>query len=221
MTKQQSSLDSFFNTGTKPKKQKTLTSFFNKENSQNNDDDDKPPAALPTLDTAAVAATKETTTATVTPPPAAATAAVASSDSVKKSNHKEDDEVDVEVKEEDDTPETLPPALLKLQKQASKLVQQAKVVTDSQLEPLESPVRYQDLVQVLEQIEALSGRLEIQALATTLFRRLLKYSPQDLYAVVYLASCSIAPAYKCLELGIGDSILMKAIADSYGTKASK
>lgn len=35
------------------------------------------------------------------------------------------------------------------------------------------------------------------------------------------ASNSIAPAYECLELGIGDSILQKAVGEAYGTKTSK
>jgi len=109
------------------------------------------------------------------------------------------------------------PALKKLQAQANKLVKLAKVSTNDDLEKLSSPVKYEDLVTVFEKIEEISGRLEIQGLMTTLFRRLLRDSPKDLYHVVYLASNSIAPAYECVELGIGDSILMKAIAEAYGS----
>ena len=42
-------------------------------------------------------------------------------------------------------------------------------------------------------------------------------NPKDLYPIVYLASNSVAPAYECVELGIGDSILIKAIGEAYGT----
>eukprot|EP00934_Nitzschia_sp_Nitz4_P002723 Nitzschia sp. Nitz4//scaffold65_size103378//35545//38141//NITZ4_004463-RA/size103378-augustus-gene-0.79-mRNA-1//1//CDS//3329556231//2713//frame0 len=114
----------------------------------------------------------------------------------------------------------LTPSMKKLLSQAAQLAKEAKVPTTDKLPALESPVLYQDLVNVLDQIEAVSGRLEIQALLTTFLRQLLRDAPQDLYSAVYLASNSIAPAYECVELGIGDSILMKAIAEAYGTKAS-
>jgi DNA ligase-1 len=81
-------------------------------------------------------------------------------------------------------------------------------------------VQYTDLVVVLDQIEATSGRLDIQALMTKFFRRIIKYGnlPDDLNAAVYLASNSVAPAYECVELGIGDSLLIKAISEAYGCK---
>ena len=81
-------------------------------------------------------------------------------------------------------------------------------------------VQYKDLVIVLDQIEATSGRLDIQALMTKFFRRIIKYGnlPDDLNAAVYLASNSVAPAYECVELGIGDSLLIKAISEAYGSK---
>ena len=81
-------------------------------------------------------------------------------------------------------------------------------------------VQYKDLVAVLDQIEGISGRLEIQALMTKFFRRIIKFGnlPDDLTAAVYLASNSVAPAYECVELGIGDSLLIKAISEAYGSK---
>jgi len=166
-------------------------------------DDNSLDAAKPSSSTATPqpATSIQKASPTVTPPPPAVPA-----------NAPTDDD-----KEED----TQSPLLRKLKAQASKLVQQAKVPADDKLESLSSPALYKDLVQLFEQVEALSGRLEIQALLTIFVRRLLRDSPRDLYPVVYLASSSIAPAYECVELGIGDSILMKAIGDSYGTKASK
>ena len=83
-------------------------------------------------------------------------------------------------------------------------------------------VEYKDLVTVLDQIEAISGRLDIQALMTKFFRRVIKYGnlPDDLNAAVYLASNTVAPAYECVELGIGDSLLIKAISEAYGSKTA-
>lgn len=104
----------------------------------------------------------------------------------------------------------------KLLHRAKKIAKAYKV--ELEVDPITSPVLYADLVKSLEDIEAISGRLDIQAILTKLLRRVLQYSPQDIYAVVYLASNSVAPAYECVELGIGDSLLIKAISEAYGSK---
>jgi hypothetical protein len=39
----------------------------------------------------------------------------------------------------------------------------------------------------------------------------------DLYSLIYLASNTVAPSYECVELGVGDSILIKAIGEASGT----
>jgi DNA ligase-1 len=41
-----------------------------------------------------------------------------------------------------------------------------------------------------------------------------------MYQLIYLSSNSVAPAYECVELGVGDSILVKAIGEAYGTNPS-
>jgi DNA ligase-1 len=282
MPKQQSSLDSFFGTGAKVKKQKTLTSFFNKENSENTNDEEtinskadeeeevdqvlsKKKKTTRTVNSKRRAivdddssddedhedvpmkeeATKDGVKSSPTPPAAihkeepvnvqtptskadaADTKPKSSTVSEKKPSPTVTPPPPVETasstaKDEDDAKQKSPSSFIqKLQAQANKLVKQAKVSTNDQLEPLSSPALYQDLVKVFEQIEAISSRLEIQGLMTTFFRRLLRDSPTDLYHCVYLASNSIAPAYECVELGIGDSILMKAVGEAYGLKASK
>jgi hypothetical protein len=40
---------------------------------------------------------------------------------------------------------------------------------------------------------------------------------KDLQAILYLASNTVAPAYECIELGIGDAILMKVIGQITGS----
>jgi len=80
-----------------------------------------------------------------------------------------------------------------------------------------SVVQYKDLVQVLDEIEGISKRLEIQAIMTKFFRRIIKFgTPVDMNSAVYLACNSVAPAYECVELGIGDSLLITAISEAYG-----
>lgn len=78
-------------------------------------------------------------------------------------------------------------------------------------------IPYAALCHVLNQIEEITGRLQIQSLLTTLFRQILLTAPEQLNPVVYLASNEVAPAYQCVELGIGDSILIKAIVEATGS----
>lgn len=106
-----------------------------------------------------------------------------------------------------------------LNKAAKKLAKAASVDVD--VEEIKSPVPYVELAKIFEEIEATTKRLEIQAILTKLIRRILKYCPQELHSIIYLASNSIAPAYDCVELGIGDSILEGAVAQAYGTSPSK
>jgi DNA ligase 1 len=111
----------------------------------------------------------------------------------------------------DDTPERR-----KLTRRGEKIAKAYKV--EPTVDSITSPILYSDLVKQLEAIEAITSRLDIQAILTKFLRRVLRYSPQDVYAVVYLASNSVAPAYECVELGIGDSLLIKAISEAYGSK---
>ena len=79
---------------------------------------------------------------------------------------------------------------------------------------------YLFLCQSLSEIEATTKRLQIQSILTKLLRQVLLRNPADLYPLIYLASNSVAPAYECVELGIGDSLLIKAIGEATGTNAN-
>jgi DNA ligase-1 len=81
-----------------------------------------------------------------------------------------------------------------------------------------SPVPYIALCNTFESISSVGGRLDKEELFCRLFRNVIKTTPQDLIAMVYLASNSISPAYEGLELGIGDSLLVKAICEATGRK---
>ena len=83
-----------------------------------------------------------------------------------------------------------------------------------------TPIPYSTLTQTLRAIEAITGRLEIQGHLTNLFSECIEKYPQDLITLVYLASNSVAPAYECVELGIGDAILIKAVAEASGSNAN-
>jgi DNA ligase-1 len=79
---------------------------------------------------------------------------------------------------------------------------------------------YTALCTVFARIESISARLEIQQALTDIFRLTLLRNPKDMYNLIYLASNSVAPAYECVELGVGDSILIKAIGEASGTNPS-
>ena len=97
------------------------------------------------------------------------------------------------------------------------------------------PLPYSALCDVFGVIEGISSRLDIQEALTELFRLVIlrdgggddndattttteKAEKQsDMYSLIYLASNSVAPSYECVELGVGDSILIKAIGEASGT----
>eukprot|EP01117_Protostelium_nocturnum_P014981 TRINITY_DN575_c0_g1_i1.p1 TRINITY_DN575_c0_g1~~TRINITY_DN575_c0_g1_i1.p1 ORF type:complete len:935 (-),score=471.64 TRINITY_DN575_c0_g1_i1:93-2897(-) len=77
-------------------------------------------------------------------------------------------------------------------------------------------VPYMALAEIFQEIEKDRGRLRMIALLGNLFRSIIVLSPADLLYTLYLAINKLAPAYEGIELGIGDSTLMKAIAEATG-----
>ena len=58
--------------------------------------------------------------------------------------------------------------------------------------------------------------MEITERFSQLLRSVIAISPSSLLQVIYLCINQLAPAYLGIELGIGESLLMKAIAESTG-----
>jgi len=81
----------------------------------------------------------------------------------------------------------------------------------------DAPMPYLTITSTFEKIEAITSRLEIQDLLTTLYRHSLDNNPSDMYHLLYLTSNTVAPAYECVELGVGDAVLMKALGEAAGT----
>jgi DNA ligase 1 len=81
----------------------------------------------------------------------------------------------------------------------------------------EDVLPFEVLCQAFADIEAITSRLAIQEILTTLFRKIFLKTPNSMTDVLYLASNSVAAAYECVELGIGDAILLKAVAAATGT----
>ena len=77
-------------------------------------------------------------------------------------------------------------------------------------------VPYLFLARVFGTVEDESKRLRITELMANAFRTVLAVSPQDLLPVVRLTTNKIAADYAGIELGIGDSIMIKAVAETCG-----
>lgn len=77
---------------------------------------------------------------------------------------------------------------------------------------------YAALVYCLQQIESTTKRLEISSYLTAFLRIVIDRTPSELLYTVYLCINRLCPDYEGLELGIGESLLIKAISGATGRK---
>lgn len=84
-----------------------------------------------------------------------------------------------------------------------------------------SSIPFKDLCAVFESIEATTKRLEITDLLKNFFLTIIKKSPEDLAKVVHISLSRLGPVYEGLELGLGEQLLIKAIALTTGRKTTK
>ncbi len=75
---------------------------------------------------------------------------------------------------------------------------------------------YLFLARVFDQISSITSRIKITELLTNCFRSIICLSPEDLLPSVYLCTNRIAAAHEGIELGVGDGILMKTLAEATG-----
>ncbi|KAK3670039.1 ATP-dependent DNA ligase Cdc17 [Recurvomyces mirabilis] len=78
------------------------------------------------------------------------------------------------------------------------------------------PVPYAALCATFSKIEMTTKRLEILALCAAFYRQVLRLTPEDLLPTVLLTKGKLAADYVGIELGIGESLIMKAIGESTG-----
>lgn len=82
-------------------------------------------------------------------------------------------------------------------------------------------VPYAALVKMFCAIDGTTKRLEITSHASVFLRQVLKLTPDDLLTVIHLMINRLAADYSGIELGIGESLLMKAISESTGRTMDK
>lgn len=78
------------------------------------------------------------------------------------------------------------------------------------------PVPYAALCTTFSKIELTTKRLEILAHCSLFLRQVLRLTPQDLLPTILLMINKLAADYAGIELGIGESLIMKAISESTG-----
>uniref|UniRef100_A0A7N0RCX2 DNA ligase n=1 Tax=Kalanchoe fedtschenkoi TaxID=63787 RepID=A0A7N0RCX2_KALFE len=61
-----------------------------------------------------------------------------------------------------------------------------------------------------------SGRIVITHILCNMLRTILRTTPDDLVAAVYLSANRVAAAHEGVELGIGDESIIKVLAEAYG-----
>ncbi|TGZ85324.1 ATP-dependent DNA ligase [Ascodesmis nigricans] len=82
--------------------------------------------------------------------------------------------------------------------------------------PAGDPVPYAALVKTFTLIENTTKRLEKLSHTSLFLRQVLRLSPDEILPVVQLIINRLAADYEGIELGIGESLLMKAISESCG-----
>lgn len=86
--------------------------------------------------------------------------------------------------------------------------------------PAGDPVPYAALCKTFSVVEMTTKRLEISAHCALFLRQVLRLTPNDLLPTVLLMINKLAADYSGIELGIGESLIMKAIAESTGRTLS-
>jgi DNA ligase 1 len=75
---------------------------------------------------------------------------------------------------------------------------------------------YLALAKTFEAIETHNSRLKMIEILSNFFRSVIVLNPKDLMPSIYLCLNQVAPAFEGLELGVAETNIMKAIAQTTG-----
>lgn len=105
------------------------------------------------------------------------------------------------------------------------MASQAKKVKYTAYHPVEhagwkekEKVPYLAFAQTLRSIESESSRLKMIEILSNFLQSVIHLSPSDLHRCLYLMLNQLAPAYEGIDLGVGDSIIIKAICQATGSQ---
>ena len=84
-----------------------------------------------------------------------------------------------------------------------------------------SGIMYKDLVDLFDKIEITSKRLLITEYLCSFYADVMKNNPESLLPSVYLSLNKLGPAYEGAELGLGETLLIKAIAGATGRNVAR
>ncbi|TPX32980.1 hypothetical protein SmJEL517_g04019 [Synchytrium microbalum] len=73
------------------------------------------------------------------------------------------------------------------------------------------PTPYRWMSEAFQHVDGNTGRLIITRVLTNMLRTIIGHRPEDVLSALYLCSNRIAPSYAGIELGIGSSVLVKAV----------
>lgn len=173
--------------------------------------EEAPPPARPSLK-------KKAAPKTVSPPASSRKKKAATPEPSPKEEEEEaatstasEAEAENEDDEEDEKPEVVAKARKEVQ---TKLTSKAKDPYPD-WKPGE-PVPYAALCKTFSLIELTTKRLIIMEHCSLFLRQVLRLTPDDLLPTVLLMINKLAPDYAGVELGIGESLIMKAIGESTG-----
>lgn len=145
-------------------------------------------------------------------PASKAAATSTADDDIETEKASEDDSVsEAESEEEEEKPEVAAKARAK--------VQSTLKTTGKEAFPdwkAGEPVPYAALCTTFSKIEMTTKRLEIMAHCSAFMRQVARLTPEDLQPTVLLMVGKLAADYAGIELGIGESLIMKAIGESTG-----
>lgn len=87
--------------------------------------------------------------------------------------------------------------------------------------PAGEAVPYEFIATTFDEICEETKRLAIIGMLCNAFRAVIAHTPEDLLPMVYLCISKVAPAHSGIELGIGDSILLRALAQGTGRQEAQ
>ncbi len=131
----------------------------------------------------------------------------------------EDDDVESAAKEEEEEVLSSDEEPEEVKAKARKKVQ--TTLTSNTKDPFPDwkpgqPVPYAALCTTFSKIELTTKRLEIAAHCSLFLRQVMRLTPADLLPTVMLMVNKLAADYAGIELGIGESLIMKAVSESTG-----